>query len=201
MRISNNIEQRNENKAFDELALNLAGKSKTILVTSAFRNEAKDYVAYMLAKTAARRGGKVLLLEADGIFDTVRKYMPGETLKSMKGRNLYHSDLSGFDILVLRPNKQEMDPYSDWEEIPKVVKQCEELYDHIYIHYLPMEFPEFLRFFPSGVGDVLFAIQHDKTSASAVAHSVKLLQSTGSRVCGTVLTDVKARGFSVLTPS
>jgi Mrp family chromosome partitioning ATPase len=123
MRISNNIEQRNEYKAFDELTLNLAGKSKTILVTSAFRNEEKDYVAYMLAKTAARRNAKVLLLEADGIYDTVRKYMPGETMKSLKGRNLFHSDLNGFDVLVLRPNKQEMDPYSDWEEIPKVVKQ------------------------------------------------------------------------------
>jgi hypothetical protein len=58
-----------------------------------------------------------------------------------------------------------------------------------------MEFPEFLRFFPSGVGDVLFAVQYDKTSSSASAHCVKLLQSTGSRVCGTVLTGVKAKGL------
>lgn len=194
-----------EKKAFFELFLNLQNAGQVFVINSALTREGKDYVTAMLARTAAQFEKRVAVIETDGIFDSVGRYLAGQEYREIEVPAGTSGDFappgSGeaaagcVDLYgIAGISSGDADSYARLvEQITGAIYHMRQKYDLILVHNRPVEAFEYACLL-SKIADSIMVVRHDSTPLKTIRHSISLMRIAGCRFAGVVLDGIGSRG-------
>ena len=183
------------------------GMPKMLMLSSARAGEGKSSSALALAQNSARRGMRVLLIDADmrkpafkASADNVglsrmltddRASLSGNTLKTQ------YDNLFLLPAGPIPPNPADLLATG---RLQQILAEANELFDFVIIDGPPVLGLGDPLMLASAVGNVLFVIEAGKTRARAASEAVNAIRSTGAHLLGAILNkadeDVGGYGYS-----
>jgi capsular exopolysaccharide synthesis family protein len=172
---------------------------KSVLVTSSTISEGKSTVCSLLSLTAARRGLKTLLLDADlrrpslhRLFNLPREDGFSEVLA--EGRSVkevaQRSVVNGLDIITAgKPYPQPAEIFES-QAIGRLVEEAKFYYDLVLLDsapIIPVSDPMILA---DEVDGVVLVIKAGQTQREVVGRAAEIMGSTGAPLLGVVLNNV-----------
>jgi capsular exopolysaccharide synthesis family protein len=169
---------------------------KALLVTSSMLSEGKSTVASVLALTAAKKGLKTLLIDADVRRPTVHKLFKVERDKGLIDvlvdtlpvkDSLKKTSLEKLDLVTAgRVHPQPADVF-DAVAIGRIIQELKFYYDLIVIDcapVIPVSDPMLLA---QEVDGVLFVVKAGETQRDIVQRATSILQSSTNKLLGVIL--------------
>lgn len=178
------------------------GVPRTLTVTSTRPGEGKTTTSYALARSLARTGRKVILVDADmrspslhHIFDIqnnqgLSNYLTGtENLAGMIHRGLPDS----IAVLTAGPSPPNAAELLVGERVQKLIQELSDMFDHVILDVPPVMGLADTPLVASQVEGVVFVVESHVTRSSMARVAVKRLQDAQARVLGALLTKFEAK--------
>lgn len=181
-------------------------RTRIVTVTSALPREGKSALALSLARSAARGGARVLLVGADlrhpfasaevslgdgpGLAEILAGNLVGD------GRNIVHEIEKGLHVLPagrLRGDAQEL---LASPRMTQLLEWAAQTFDLVVVDTPPV-LPAADALLVSRISDAtILAVRWERTPRAAARDALRLLNGSGAKVIGTVMTQVKLRHFA-----
>ena len=183
---------------------------RTVLVTSAGPEEGKSTTAANLATVLAQSGNKVVLMDADLRWSSLRSTHAGATSLGLAGLLLNY--LNSPQLALVRTNEPNLfllpsgalppNPHEllAGPRLGEVVSSLRRTADYVIIDSPPVLEAEDARLLASAVDATLLVTLAGKTRSRAVDKALKLLMAADSRPLGAVLNRVKAARTALPLP-
>ncbi len=175
------------------------GQSKSIVVTSALQGEGKTTTAANLATTAALKGERVLIIDADlrrhnvhNIFNIENEYGLSEFLSGGMGYSqiIRNSGIKNLDIICAGKNPLSLTQAQSRLQIQGLLKMAYRDYELVIIDSPPiLQLVDTLTLAPL-VTRTLVVFRSKKTPLKAGEEVLRQLNHIGAKVVGGVLNDV-----------
>ncbi|WP_374113288.1 polysaccharide biosynthesis tyrosine autokinase [Pseudarthrobacter sulfonivorans] len=182
---------------------NIAGRAKTVLITSSLPGEGKSTTATNLAIALAQNGQSVCLIDADLRRPMVNEYLGldrGAGLTTALLGEIHVDDLlqpwGGDNLFVLTtgqipPNPSEL---LGSEEMRHLIERLEQAFDTVIIDAPPILPVTDAAVLSQHVGGVVVVVGTQKVKKNELARSLEALELVGAKVLGVVLNRLPARG-------
>jgi succinoglycan biosynthesis transport protein ExoP len=185
-------------------ALEEERRPRLIMVTSALPKEGKSVFSVGLAESGARAGRRVLLIDCDMRRPAVAQYLGisagaglnrilGETAALGDVATLVHRLPSGLHVITTDLSTRSPQDLLDSTRMKQLLKWAREEFDLVVLDtppVLPVADPLILA---RQVDSVVLVVCSERTPQDHVRASIKLLQSSGTRMLSSVLTQVHMR--------
>ena len=178
------------------------GVPRSILVTSTRPAEGKSTTSFALARTLARTGRKVLLVDADMRSPSLHKILGTENKFGLSNYLAGESDLErmitrwevgSIDTMTAGPQPPNAAELLTSDRFPHLLEAMLARYDHIVIDAPPVMGLADAPLLASHVEGTVFAIESHATKASAVRVAMGRLRGSGAKVLGVLLTKFQSR--------
>nr|WP_235937849.1 polysaccharide biosynthesis tyrosine autokinase [Pseudoroseicyclus tamaricis] len=186
---------------------NIDNPPRLIMVTSSLQGEGKTTSSIALAQNLGGMDKKVLLIEGDIRRRTFGQYFEEILQKSDKGLvsvltgsvqledAVVHSEVLGADILAgEKTHSNAADVFSS-ERFREFCRHIRQAYDYIIIDTPPVLIVPDARIIANNADAVVFAVRWDRTSRNQVQDGLRMFETVGQQVTGTVLTQINPRGM------
>lgn len=194
-----------EAEAYRTLRTNLQFSSvdedlQVMLVTSPSASEGKTTIICNLAISFSQIGKRVLLIEGDLRRPRLHQYLQLSNAKGMTNVLMQHEvieeviQITAYDVHVLTcgpipPNPAEL---LNSNRLKELIQQLRNQYDIILIDTPPVGVVTDAAILSTLVDGVIMVIASHQTESDLALRSMKLLETVGAKVLGTVLTKVPA---------
>lgn len=179
-------------------------RPRLVMVTSALPKEGKSVFSVGMAESAARAGWRVLLIDCDMRRPTVARYLGlpvsagldrvlGEASALGDRGKLIHRMPSGLNVMPTEPSSRNPQDLLDSDRMRQLIKWAREEFDLVVLDTPPILAVADSMILARQVDSVLLAVCCERTPQATVRAAIKLLQSSGVRMLGTVLTQVHMR--------
>ena len=184
--------------------LNIEGKCKKIVVTSAVPGEGKTTLSINLAITLAQNleEKRVLLIDAD-----MRRPRIASTLNIDPQTRGLSEFLAGLDndpnfeyiaqhkLMVLTAGGQNANPTKliGSDRMRKLLDACEEEFDYVIIDTPPVTVVTDAILFNTNVSGYIIATRSEYSNANKLSECVNSLEQVGAEIFGIVLSDVRVK--------
>jgi capsular exopolysaccharide synthesis family protein len=172
---------------------------RSFLVTSTFSDEGKSVFCIALARTLARSGMKILLVDGDLRRPSLHRMMGLDEGPGLA--DIAKEDLS-FDTVIQRDPISPVDLMASGvcDDTPlfhlgssrtrAVLNRCSDLYDLVIIDSPPVDLVSDARLLARTADETIYIVRWGSTPRDRVLYGLKELAETGARVSGVVLSRV-----------
>ncbi|WP_373355124.1 GumC family protein [Pseudoroseicyclus sp. CXY001] len=186
---------------------NIDNPPQLIMVTSSLQGEGKTTTSIALAHNLAAMGKRVLLIEGDIRRRTLAQYFGDEGDRQTGGlvsvltgdtpleEAVIKSDLLGADVLPGEKTSSNAADVFSSERFRDFCERVRKVYDYIIIDTPPVLIVPDARIIAGNADAVVFAVRWDHTSRHQVRDALRLFETVGQQVTGTVLTQINPRGM------
>ena len=183
-----------------------ARRPKVIMVTSAVPKEGKSVFALSLAHSAARAGWRTLLLDCDMRRPSVaarldltaenglHRVLTTEATSLQEGV-VHRLPRSGLHVMPTSESSRSPQDLLASLRMARLLELARKEYDLVVIDAPPVLPVADTLVLGRQVDATLFAVQWEKTPRPAARSALRLLQGSGARVIGVVLTQVNMRSY------
>jgi succinoglycan biosynthesis transport protein ExoP len=179
-------------------------RPRLVMVTSAMPKEGKSVFSVGMAESAARAGWRVLLIDCDMRRPSIARYLGlpvsagldrvlGEASALGDRGMLIHRMPSGLHVMPTEPSSRNPQDLLDSDRMRQLIKWAREEFDLVVLDTPPVLAVADPMILARQVDSVLLAVCAERTPQATVRAAVKLLQGSGVRMLGTVLTQVHMR--------
>ncbi|MBR0659902.1 GumC family protein [Neoroseomonas oryzicola] len=181
-------------------------RTRTIVVTSALPREGKSALALGLARSAARGGSRVLLICADlrsppdvpefgppgapGLAEILAGNLVGD------GRDVLREAEKGLHVLPSGSIAGDAQELLGSPRLGKLLDWASKNFDLVLIDTPPVLPAADALLVARQADATVFAVRWERTPRAAARDALRLLNATGARVVGAVMTQVKLRHFA-----
>ncbi len=171
-----------------------AGAPKTLLITSTRASEGKSSSALALAQNMARRGSRVLLIDAD-----LRR--PSFTVEGKKGGltrlltndepldgHVVGTDIENLSLLPCGPVPPNPADLLSTGRFKEIVRQATAQFDSVIVDGPPMLGLADAPLLAAACGYVMLVIESGKTRTRTAREAIERIEASGSQIVGVTLT-------------
>jgi capsular exopolysaccharide synthesis family protein len=178
------------------------GAPKTLAVTSARPAEGKTTSSYALARSLARTGRKVVLVDADMRSPSLHAIFLTDNAAGLSNclagsddldRMIYRGAPSGVALLPAGPTPPNAAELLTGDRFSDVVRRLSAQFDHVIIDAPPVMGLADTPLIASHVEGVVLVLQSHATRASAARVAIGRLQDAHARILGVLLTKFESR--------
>lgn len=175
---------------------------KSFMITSAYENEGKSFVAANLALALAKNGHKVVLVDADFNKPAVFKIFDLDGSKSLnkaiEGTSSWSSqivsDRSGLDLLPCSQDTLKSEILTNSKKLDAIMKELREEYDFVIVDTSPAYLLNETMAMNELVDATLFVVRQDYATSDVINETVKRLTYVKDNVLGVVFKNVVSVG-------
>lgn len=175
---------------------------KSFMITSAYENEGKSFVAANLALALAKNGRKVVLVDADFNKPAVFKIFDLNGSKSLNKaiegasswRSQVVSDRSGLDLLPCSQDSLKSEILTNSKKLDEIMKELREEYDFVIVDTSPAYLLNEPMAMNELVDATLFIVRQDYATSDVINETVKRLTYVKDNVLGVVFKNVVSEG-------
>lgn len=175
---------------------------KSFMITSAYENEGKSFVAANLALALAKNGHKVVLVDADFNKPAVFKIFDLDGSKSLnkaiEGTSSWSSqivsDRSGLDLLPCSQDTLKSEILTNSKKLDAIMKELREEYDFVIVDTSPAYLLNETMAMNELVDATLFVVRQDYATSDVINEIVKRLTYVKDNVLGVVFKNVVSVG-------
>lgn len=175
---------------------------KSFMITSAYENEGKSFVAANLALALAKNGRKVVLVDADFNKPAVFKIFDLDGSKSLNKaiegtsswRSQVVSDRSGLDLLPCSQDSLKFEILTNSKKLDEIMKELREEYDFVIVDTSPAYLLNEPMAMNELVDATLFIVRQDYATSDVINETVKRLTYVKDNVLGVVFKNVVSEG-------
>lgn len=175
---------------------------KSFMITSAYENEGKSFVAANLALALAKNGRKVVLVDADFNKPAVFKIFDLDGSKSLNKaiegtsswRSQVVSDRSGLDLLPCSQDSLKSEILTNSKKLDEIMKELREEYDFVIVDTSPAYLLNEPMAMNELVDATLFIVRQDYATSDVINETVKRLTYVKDNVLGVVFKNVVSEG-------
>lgn len=175
---------------------------KSFMITSAYENEGKSFVAANLALALAKNGRKVVLVDADFNKPAVFKIFDLDDSKSLnkaiEGTSSWSSqivsDRSGLDLLPCSQDTLKSELLTNSRKLDEIMKELREEYDFVIVDTSPAYLLNEPMAMNELVDATLFIVRQDYATSDVINETVKRLTYVKDNVLGVVFKNVVSEG-------
>ena len=175
---------------------------KSFMITSAYENEGKSFVAANLALALAKNGRKVVLVDADFNKPAVFKIFDLDGSKSLNKaiegtsswRSQVVSDRSGLDLLPCSQDSLKSEILTNSKKLDEIMKELREEYDFVIVDTCPAYLLNEPMAMNELVDATLFIVRQDYATSDVINETVKRLTYVKDNVLGVVFKNVVSEG-------
>lgn len=183
---------------------NIDNEPRVFMVCSSIPGEGKTTVSFMLAKSYASMGKKVLLVEGDirrNIFGSYISDKPNDGMVSvMLGQStlddvIHFDETTGTDILFGGNSKANAADLFASETFANIMSEIRQRYDYVIIDTPPVLVVPDARIIEAHVDATAFVVKWDSTHKEQVAAALRQFEGEERRDVGLVLNQISVRGM------
>ncbi|MGZ9812063.1 GumC family protein [Pseudoroseicyclus sp. H15] len=186
---------------------NIDNPPQLVMVTSSQQGEGKTTTSIALAQNLASMGKKVLLIEGDIRRRTFGQYFGDESTERKGGLvsvltgdvaledAVIKSKLLGADVLPGEKSRSNAADVFSSERFKEFTQHIRGLYDYIILDTPPVLIVPDARIVAGHADAVVFVVRWDRTSRHQVMEGLRMFETVGQGVTGTVLTQINPRGM------
>ena len=175
---------------------------KSFMITSAYENEGKSFVAANLALALAKNGHKVVLVDADFNKPAVFKIFDLDGSKSLNKAiertsswsSQVVSDRSGLDLLPCSQDTLKSEILTNSKKLDEIMKELREEYDFVIVDTSPAYLLNETMAMNELVDATLFVVRQDYATSDVINETVKRLTYVKDNVLGVVFKNVVSEG-------
>lgn len=175
---------------------------KSFMITSAYENEGKSFIAANLALALAKNGHKVVLVDADFNKPAVFKIFELDGSKSLNKaiegttswRSQVVSDRSGLDLLPCSQDTLKSEILTNSKKLDEIMKELREEYDFVIVDTSPAYLLNETMAMNELVDATLFVVRQDYATSDVINETVKRLTYVKDNVLGVVFKNVVSEG-------
>ena len=192
----------------DKLVTNIkekmdAHKYQTLMISSIKENEGKSTIASNIALSFARRGKKVLLIDADLRRPAIYKVFELNIDENHEFSQYLEGNLNVEQILTRKPEWKKIrfvlqekavgdpDKLLDADRFSQLMNQMKKYFDYIILDTPPVGIVRDAEVVASSVEGAVLVLKQDQEKASEINDIIDIMEDAGTVVLGGVLTMAK----------
>ena len=180
-----------------------AHKYQTLMISSIKENEGKSTIASNIALSFARRGKKVLLIDADLRRPAIYKVFELNIDENHEFSQYLEGNLNVEQILTRKPEWKKIrfvlqekavgdpDKLLDADRFSQLMNQMKKYFDYIILDTPPVGIVRDAEVVASSVEGAVLVLKQDQEKASEINDIIDIMEDAGTVVLGGVLTMAK----------
>jgi capsular exopolysaccharide synthesis family protein len=180
------------------LKLNMKSGPQVVMVTSALPQEGKTFFSSAFARNAALAGERVLLIDCDLRRPTVGQNIVATESDTLFDVTIRRDGVSSLDIITLSSGQGSPQDLFASNKMRNLIAKLRERYDLILLDTPPVLAVSDARVLARLADLTVLVVCWKKTPQMLVTTAATALRSSGARLAGAVITQVK---FGELTPA
>lgn len=173
------------------LRLRMGSGPRVVMVTSALPQEGKTFFSSSLARNAAMAGDRVLLIDCDLRRPAVAQNIVTVETNLLHGVRIRRDAFSSLETLTLSSKTRSPQDLFASAQMRNLITMLRERYDLIVLDTPPVLAVSDARVLSAHADLTVLVVCWQKTPERLVASAVAALRSSGAKVAGAVITQVK----------
>jgi capsular exopolysaccharide synthesis family protein len=173
------------------LRLNIRNGSNVLMVTSAAPQEGKTVFSTALARNAALAGERVLLIDCDLRRPAVGRYITATDEQAVDNVTIRRDTISSLNVVTLTPDGGSPQDFFASAKMAHLMATLRARYDLIVLDTPPVLAVSDARVLSALADVTILVVGWRKTPRKLVNRAVSELRSSGARLGGTVMSQVK----------